>query len=174
MFEPRIKTSSNHKPQNIPAELLKMIKEVFSQKHASFLENKELIAEGAIYPEEILVLVGFKNKESIRQFNFECSMDYSEKDVGLDIIHKCIDAIDSMMSEYVENYKELSDDSESVDESQGIEFPRNWSEFDFNKSKVFLKTSATNTEIERLTEAFLLENEARIEANLEENGQDLH
>lgn len=172
MFEPRIKSSLNHKPQNVPPELLKMVSEAFREKYDLFLKTRELSTEGSVYPEEIILLIGFRNKGSIRQFNFECSLNYDVESLDepiLEKIHKAIDALDSMMSEYVQNFKELDPEADTVDDENEVVFPRDWTPFDFEKTKIFLKSSTTNTDIERLTEAFLKENDICLEPALEDS-----
>ncbi|MCB0446093.1 MAG: hypothetical protein KDD03_01005, partial [Gelidibacter sp.] len=80
MFEPRLESSQKHTPQPLPKDLALIVKESLLEKYADFFNNKVLSVEGAIYPDELVVLVGFKNQDSIRQFNFECSIDYNSSD----------------------------------------------------------------------------------------------
>jgi hypothetical protein len=141
--------SFKHKPQPVPKDFLDLIRSSFGEKYADFLKTKRLIIEGAIYPEEITLLVGFQNNEDkLRQTNFESSMDYTndENNDVLGKIHLMIDALDAMMTEYIEADGDIA-------------MPTNWTEFDFEKQKIYLKFSTVNTELERLTEQFLREND---------------
>lgn len=169
MFEPRLEASHNHKPKSFPPDLLKLTKESLKEKYALFFENKDLKAEGAIYPEEFIVLIGFSDKNSIRQFNFECSMDYAEDSQVLDLIHLAIDAIDSMLSEEIQKTSKVDEDSE-------ILWPQSWTRYTFENKPVFLKTSTINTDIEKMASQFLRENDTTLleDSSLLESPQDLH
>lgn len=141
--------SMKHKPQPVPQDFLDLIRNTFEEKYTEFLKSKRLIIEGSIYPEEITFLIGFQNQEDkLRQINFESSMDYinDENNGVLEKIHLMIDALDAMMIEYVEANGDIS-------------MPEGWTEFDFEKEKIFLRFSHINTELERMTEQFLRENE---------------
>ncbi len=150
-MDPRHSTSSVHKYQPVPKDFLKLVKETFQEKYAEFLSDKTLIIDGAIYPEELILIVGLRNRdEKVRQINFESSMDYTidyENDGNhgvLEKIHLSIDALDAMFAQYVE--------------AQGdIEMPTLWTSFDFEDSKVFLKSSTNNIELDKMADAFLKE-----------------
>lgn len=150
-MDPRNKGSNKHKYQPVPKDFLKLVEETFKEKYAEFLADKNLVVDGAIFPEELILVVGFKNKnEKVRQINFESSMDYTvnfeedENSKVLENIHLCIDALDAMFAEYVEADGDL-------------EMPKLWTEFDFDEQKVYLKSSTDNIELEKLADEFLKE-----------------
>lgn len=148
-MDPRNSSSLKHKYQPVPKDFLKLVKETFQEKHADFLADKTLIVDGAIFPDELILVVGLKNKnEKIRQINFECSLDYKvdyeNDDDGkvLEKIHLGIDALDAMFAEYAEA-------------DGDIEMPKLWTEFDFEDQKIFLKSSSDNIELEKAADEFL-------------------
>lgn len=145
MFEPRLTESYKHVPQNLPSDLAKMIRESVYQKYTYF-NNKDVLVQGAIYPEEIILLIGYKEKDSLRQLNFECSISYNpDQDQNIiERFHSGADALDSMINEYIEARGDL-------------EMPSDWTEFDFEDFKVYLRFSKLNTEIEKMTLDFLKE-----------------
>ncbi len=148
MFEPRMPTSAKHLPQNLPLDLAGIIRESLLQKY-TFFSDKDLIVQGAIYPEELILLVGFKEKKSLRQFNFECSIGYHNDEEAVDSgvlekFHKGADSLDVMINEYIEA-------------AGDIEMPKTWSHFNFENEQVYLKTSNINTEVEKMTMNFLSE-----------------
>lgn len=146
-MEPRNSGSTKHKYQPIPGDFLKLVQETFKEKYTSFLEDKTLIVDGAIFPEELIIVVGIRNKdERLRQINFECSMDYvnDEDHKVLEKIHLSVDALDAMFAEYVEAKGDL-------------EMPKAWTEFDFETEKVYLKSSHNNIELDKLADDFLRE-----------------
>jgi hypothetical protein len=149
-MDARNTASLKHKFQPIPKDFLKLVQDTFTEKYADFLKDKTLIVDGAIFPEEIVLIVGFKNKnEKIRQQNFECSMDYHNDEYNgvLEKIHLSIDALDAMVAEYVEANGDL-------------EMPTQWTDFDFEDKKVYLKSSTNNIELEKMADEFLALHEA--------------
>ncbi len=148
-MDPRNSTSLKHKQQPVPKDFLKLVKETFQEKYAEFVADKTLIVDGAIFPDELILVVGLKNKnEKIRQINFECSLDYKvdyeNDDDGkvLEKIHLGIDALDAMFAEYAEA-------------DGDIEMPKLWTEFEFEGGKIYLKSSTDNIELEKAAEEFL-------------------
>ncbi|MES2768340.1 MAG: hypothetical protein V4596_04275 [Bdellovibrionota bacterium] len=144
-MDPRSSSSQKHKYQPVPKDFLKLVKETFEEKYADFLKDKTLIVDGAIFPEELILVVGIKNNnEKIRQVNFESSMDYENVDDTkvLEKIHMSIDALDAMFIEYVEA-------------NGDIEMPKLWTEFEFEGQKLYLKSSTDNIELEKAAEEFL-------------------
>lgn len=153
-MDPRNANSLKHKYQPVPQDFLKLIKETFEEKYTAFLADKTLIADGAIYPDELILIIGIRNKdEKVRQINFESSMDYKvdyENDGQhgvLEKIHLSIDALDAMFSQYVEA-------------DGDIEMPSLWTGFDFEDSKIYLKYSTNNLELDKMADEFLREHGA--------------
>lgn len=138
---PRLKTSK--KWTAFPEEYLHQIEEVFTSTFKRQLSQSQLIVEGRIYTEEILLRVGIREKGRLAQSNFEVSMSYSQKSQdAIDRIHDCIDAAASMMNDYFSSEKEA-------------DFPRQWQEFEFNQRPLFLQFSTENSDLEAQADALL-------------------
>jgi len=134
MLTPRLKSSK--KWTGFPKEYSDQIRTVFKENFASYLENGELVVEGRIYPEEILLRVGYLEKGRLAQANFEVSMNYSQDEQdAVSRIHNCVDAAASMMMEYLENDGE-------------VDFPYVWKEFPFQGKKIYLQFSTENSSLE--------------------------
>lgn len=133
-MNPRLKSSK--KWTSFPKEYLKQIETVFKDNFSQYLDNADLIIEGRIYPEEIMLRVGYLEKGRLVQANFEVSVDYSsEGEEALKSIHSCVDAAASMMMEYLEN-------------DGDVDFPYTWKEYPFQGKKVYLQYSSINTSLE--------------------------
>ncbi len=146
-MEPRNLGSKKHNYQPIPEDFLKLVKETFQEKYPAFLKDKTLIVDGGIFPEELILVVGLRNKdERVRQVNFECSMDYinDENNRVLEKIHLSVDALDAMFAEY-------------IDANGDLEMPKLWTEFDFEDEKIYLRSSSDNIELEKLADELLQE-----------------
>ncbi|MFS4460002.1 hypothetical protein [Bdellovibrio sp. HCB2-146] len=133
-MNPRLKSSK--KWTAFPKEYSEQIQTVFTENFAEHFDDAELIVEGRIYQQEILLRVGFHQKGRLAQANFEVSMDYSQdKQDAVARIHNCIDAAASMMMEYFEN-------------DGDVDFPYTWKEFPFQGQKLYLQYSTENSNLE--------------------------
>lgn len=140
-MEPRLKSST--KWTSLPGEILKQIREVFSQAFPDASRIGRFLIEGRIYKEELLVRVGYNEHGRLKQHNFEVSIEYKvDKDNMLKLVHLGIDVCASLMSEL---FKE-DDDSE---------FPRIWTEFEVENRKLFVQYSGINSELEKQADELL-------------------
>ncbi|WP_148278798.1 hypothetical protein [Bdellovibrio bacteriovorus] len=131
---PRLKSSK--KWTSFPKEYSDQIQAVFKENFAQYLDNAQLIIEGRIYQEEIVLRVGYLEEGRLAQANFEVSMSYSqEQQDAVSRIHNCVDAAASMMMEFLENEGE-------------VDFPYTWKEVPFQGKKVYLKFSTENSDLE--------------------------
>lgn len=140
-----------------PAEYIAQIERVFRENFAAQIGSAELLVEGRIYPEEILLRVGLKEKGRLKQSNFEVSMQYDpKKKDAVERIHNCIDAAASMMAEYFE-----TDDDD--------DFPRTWKEYPFQGKALFLQYTTENSELEAEADRLLGESDDSLVHDAEEN-----
>src|SRR5687767_3500911 len=96
---PRLPTSK--KWTALPAELCTQIRDVFAESFAEPAARGQILVEGRIYPEELLLRVGYLEKGRLRQSNFEISLDFdANKQNALEHIHFAIDCAASMMQEF--------------------------------------------------------------------------
>ncbi len=156
-MNPRLKSSK--KWTAFPKEYSEQIQTVFSDNFASYLVDASLVVEGRIYPEEVLLRVGYLEKGRLTQANFEVSMNYSQiEQDAVARIHNCIDAAASMMVEYFEK--------EGV-----VDFPYTWTEFPFQGKKMFLQYNTENSTLESEANRLLGVNEDDLLLEVEE-GED--
>lgn len=133
-MNPRLKSSK--KWTAFPKEYADQIQSVFKENFAQYLDNAELLIEGRIYSEEIVLRVGYLEKGRLAQANFEVSMNYSqEQQDAISRIHNCVDAAASMMMEYLESDGE-------------VDFPYTWKEVPFQSKRIYLKFSTENSSLE--------------------------
>lgn len=134
-MKPRLLSSKKWTP--FPSEYVDQIRSAVTDSFQDKLNQARFVVEGRIYPEEIIVRLGYALKDRLQQCNFEVSCQFdSKKQNALEIIHACIDAAGSVMLEFVDSNEEM-------------ELPREWAEFDFNKLNLFLQFTTVNTELER-------------------------
>jgi hypothetical protein len=142
-MNPRLKTSK--KWTALPKEYLTQVEEAFRESFPTQLKSAQVVVEGRIYTEEILLRVGILEKGRLRQANFEVSMSFSpKKKDAVDRIHDSIDAAASMMSEYFE-----------LKEGEEPDFPLIWKEYEFNGLPLFLQFSTVNSSLEAQADALL-------------------
>jgi hypothetical protein len=133
-MEPRRKTNKKVRSSNLPAEYVKNIKDVFKKAFQKRLGKREIFVEGRMFPEELILCVGYlPDAGGLRQINFEASIDHKTKDI-VEKMGVCLDAISSMMDQYLDD--------------EDMELPIEWTEFDFEKQKVFLRSTSRNSNLE--------------------------
>lgn len=139
---PRLKTSK--KWTHFPKEYVEQIEEAFRQTFVDSLKNAQIVIEGRIYAEEILLRVGYLQQGRLVQANFEVSMGYNPQgsESIINSVHASIDAAASMMQDYIEN--------EGV-----VDFPYSWKEYDFDNKKLYIQYSTVNTSLEAQADALL-------------------
>lgn len=134
-MEPRL--SSSQKWTSVPSEYLKQIQEVFAESFGKKAGKAEFLAEGRIYPKELLLRVGLSQPDQLKQANFEVSLEYERnKDNMVKMIHLAIDVAASMVDEY---FNQGGDDED---------FPRIWTPFEAQGRTVHIQYSVANSELE--------------------------
>lgn len=134
-MEARRKTNKKIKSTSLPPEYIKNIRDVFVKAFQKRLGKREIFVEGRMFPEELILCVGYlPDPGGLRQTNFEASIDHKKKDI-IEKMNVCIDAIAGMMDQFLESGEEM-------------ELPLEWTEYDFEKKKVYLRTSGRNTSLE--------------------------
>jgi hypothetical protein len=145
MFEPRLKTS--FKKTDFPIDYIKMVRDVIQKNFKKNLKDKEVLVEGFIYNEEVLLRIGFRGKKALTQFNFEASVIYSMKTKNImDQIYLALDGLGAMIDQY---FKASGD----------LELPKVWTEFKLDGKSVYLQTSAENSDLEAQADKLLKESE---------------
>lgn len=141
MIKPRLKTSK--KGTELPLDYIKMVKDVISKSFKKHLKGQTVIVEGMIYPEEVLLRIGFKENTSIKQKNFESSVGFSPKEKNvLQQINLSIDALGSMIDQYFTS-------------KEDIDLPLVWTEFKMEGKPVYLQTTGENSDLEAKADEFL-------------------
>ncbi|KYG63855.1 hypothetical protein AZI86_13635 [Bdellovibrio bacteriovorus] len=158
-MNPRLKSSK--KWTAFPKEYSDQIQAVFEENFAQYLDDAELIIEGRIYQEEIMLRVGYLEKGRLSQANFEISMNYSrEKQDAVKRIHNCVDAAASMMMDYVEN------------EGQ-VDFPYTWKEVPFQGNKIYMQFNTENSSLEAQANKLLgVNEESLVQEDVSEEEED--
>ena len=72
---------------NLPADFVSNVKTVFTDEFKSEALKGEFVVDGRIYPDELLVRLGYLEKGRLKQVNFEASMDLKpgKAMMGLDL-----------------------------------------------------------------------------------------
>ena len=139
---PRLSSSKTW--TNFPSEFIEQVQELVSETFEEHLiEGAGLHMEGRIYPEEILFRLGLRLEGQLKQSNFEVSAQYNpESQNAKQVMHHCIEAAASMMAEY-------------FDFDGDAEFPRQWMEFKFEGTPLFVQYSTVNTDLEAQADQIL-------------------
>jgi hypothetical protein len=142
MLEPRLKSSVKWAP--FPQELLGQIRKVFQDHFPEKKSLGEFVVEGRIYPEEILLRLGFLHKGWIRQNNYEVSSSLKTTKMSvLNCIHLCVDLAGTLFNE------------NSSEEDQQIEHVNEWKPIQFEGHEFYYKFTTENSELEKQADKIL-------------------
>ncbi len=155
--------ASSKKWTGLPEELLGNLQNVLKEEFKPEAQFGEFLVEGRIYPEELILRVGYLEKGRLKQINFEASVDLpkaeernpqnlsddSEKSEPkespvLQRLYSCVDVLGSLMQEYFE----IGDENE-------IDVPQSWSPIEFDGTTVYLQRSTYNTKLEEEADRLL-------------------
>jgi hypothetical protein len=140
-MQPRLKTSKKWSP--LPKELLTQIQSVFNQGFREHTKGGKVEASGRIYPEEILIRVGYRAPQTLKQNNWEISIGYrKDKDNVLKLLHLGVDVIGALFEQ-------------TFTAEHDHDFPRIWEQVDFEGRPVFIQYTTDNSELEAQADALL-------------------
>lgn len=148
-MQPRLSTSLHWTP--FPQDFSDKVIQVFSENFSQQASQGEFVVDGRIYPQEILVRIGYVPKGRLRQMNFEASMEFSmspgtqanEEQTAFKAIYACVDALGSVIEEYFASGEEE------------IDLPLHWQAYDFEGGIVWLQHSTVNSKLEAEADKWL-------------------
>jgi hypothetical protein len=151
---PRLATSL--KSTAVPKDFLAKVRGVFEKQFEIEADTGEFIAEGLIFPEEVVLRVGYIEKGRLKQINFEASMDIKKAKLAdadaettatgtMERLYTLIDVLGSLMEEY---FQADQDEAE-------MDVPLHWKEYEFEGETVFMQYSTVNTRLEEEADRIL-------------------
>lgn len=120
-----------------PSEFLEQVQELVAETFEDHLiEDAALHLDGRIYPEEIVFRLGIHTPGQLKQSNFDVSADYkADSQNAKKVMNHCIEASAAMMAEF-------------FDMGEDEDFPRQWMEFNFEGTPLFIRYTTENTALE--------------------------
>jgi hypothetical protein len=144
-MEPRLSTSRKWTP--LPEELITQIRSVFKQSFKSHIGQGSIEANGKIFPEEILVSVGYRAQNALKQSNFEISIAYKRnKDNVLKLLHLAVDASAALFEQFFAAENDH-------------DFPRIWEEAKFENRSIYIQYNTVNSTLESEADRLLGESD---------------
>lgn len=122
----------------LPEEYMGKVQEVFKVTYSDAIseEHGEFLILGRIYPEEILLRIGYGLPNSLTCANFEVSLNFDPiKQKAQDLVELAVDAA----GWWFDHYFEARDNSE---------YPREWQEFEMDDEVVYLRFTTVNGNLE--------------------------
>lgn len=145
-MNPRLSTQKTW--TTLPREFREKAAQVFAQNFRKESVKGDFVIEGRIYPTEIIMRAGYTEKGRLKQTNFEVSIDLTTvpasdqaaDKTAMDHLFLGIDVLGSVFETHFEHLSE--------EESDDVEYPFTWEEFEFDDHKVYLRFSTVNTRLE--------------------------
>ncbi len=147
-MEPRKSKSSRwtELPKDYVSQVVKALKESFKDE----VKSGKFLVEGRIYPDELLIRMGFLESGRLRQTNFEISLDYKAgKEDTLKLLNLAMDVGATMLEELFSS----PDDHD---------FPRIWQPFEVEGRTLFMQFSSLNSALEKQASELLGESTERL------------
>lgn len=145
-MNPRVSTQKTW--TTLPREFREKAAQVFARNFRKESVKGDFLIEGRIYPSEIILRAGYTEKDRLKQTNFEVSIDltkdqHSDQAADKTTMDQLFLGIDVLGSVFETHFEHLNEE-----ESDDVEYPFNWEEFEFDDHKVFLRFSTVNTRLE--------------------------
>lgn len=158
-FSPRLVTSRQW--TELPEVFLSKVSHVFRNQFKFEITKGEFLVDGRIYPEELIVRIGYLENGRLKQINFEASMDIhpasksaNHLDLGadtksdedteieaeskiMDLLYACIDALGSLLEEYFQ-----------LGDEEDLDVPNQWRAYEIEGQTIYLQHSTINTKLE--------------------------
>lgn len=136
-MNPKLSTSIQW--THLPSEFLEQVHASLLKLWPAIPENLSLIVEGWVFPEELVVRIGFLEKGRLTQANFEISKEISKKQKIMDQVEICFDAAFTSANEYL-----------TAGESANPHvYPRIWKELTHKGNPLWFQFSTENSELEK-------------------------
>lgn len=133
-MQPRLKTSKIS--TDLPKDLLAQIKEIFAETFSDHFKKSQIVADGRIYSNEVLLRIGATQAKQLKQINFLVSIDYKQgKDQVMSLVQVGVDVLATLFDDYFAN----QDDGD---------LPRQWTEINADGKKVHILYSTVNDKLE--------------------------
>lgn len=121
---------------------MEKVQKAIEKELFQYSNNGQIILNGRIFSDEIVLSLGFLAKNSIRQVNFVVSADIEpspeeENPPFLLTIEKGLHFLQLCLLDYFERKEELVED-----------FPKVWHKVQFNDETLFVRIDPTNSELE--------------------------
>lgn len=153
-MEPR--RSKSPKWTKLPKDYVTQVVAALKESFADEVKSGKFVVEGRIYPDELMLRMGFLENGRLRQTNFEISVDYrAGKDDTMKLLSLAVDVGATMLEELFS----ATDDSD---------FPRTWKPFEVEGRTIYLQFSSNNSELDEAADKFLGETGQRL---VEEDNQ---
>ncbi|MDB2426135.1 hypothetical protein N9W41_01170 [bacterium] len=129
---------------SFPKEFEQQLHSVLKESFAAQASDGKFVVESRIYPNEILLRLGYLKSGQISQFNAEASIEYdANKENAKDIINLAVDCCASVLQNNFEDPE--------------TEFPHIWQMHQVEKKQVYLQVSRVNTDLESQADSLLNE-----------------
>lgn len=137
----RLKTSK--KWTALPKDFSEQIEKVFQDSFVKESKKGSFKAEGRIFQKEIMLRIGYLEKNRLKQINLEISVDIPAAADTIKKIHLCVDALGAIFGDYFDALHEGEEDP-----LEKLDIPLLWKEAHFQGETIFLQYTSVNSTLE--------------------------
>jgi len=168
----------------LPVDYLKMVREVFAtnfdESLAKYSEFRGKPAQfdvtGAIYPDEILLVVSLVTEGELSPTTVHVSVDFDPKASSptlQDLLERCVDGAGLCFSELLD--VEKPEQLQMLAESSSAAFeniPLEWTSLKVEKNSVFVRVDRTHVGLDQMAEDWLAKHDPDYEERLREEHEE--
>ena len=135
--------STGKKWTPIPADFSKQVINALRDSFKDEIKSGKFVFEGRIYPDELVIRVGYIENGRLRQTNFDVSVDYKPgRDDTYKLLGIAVDVGATMLDELFSTVEDA-------------DFPRVWQPFEVEGKQVYMQFSSENSELDREADKIL-------------------
>ena len=160
---------------DLPVDYLSMVSSTFATHFGASLDaleefvggRPEFVANGSIYPDEVLLVVSVQYPGRLAALSFHASTEYDPKasaPTAEDLLNVCVDALASFVGGVLDPQakdllKQLTEESLSTITIEGGHIPFVWTQTKLGKQEVWIRVDRMNPKMETAADDWLSKND---------------
>lgn len=150
-MKPRKKDSL--KSTSLPIDFLSQLSDTVKEQYKKQLKNIQVITQGRVFENEVLLRVGFLETGRLKQSNFEISFDLPfEKDQITSRLELAVDYLGGLIEEFLTTSTN-NEENHTFEEN----LPTLWKPIHLQKHQYYFQFSSENSELESMANRLLAE-----------------
>lgn len=143
----------------LPDTYLRMVSEVIANNFFAGKKSPEVVASGAIFPDEVLLSISIAYPKSLKAMTAHASCDFdplASSPKADEVLGLCLDAAGSLVQEFLQHCEQKS---LSPEDAELGPLPLEWTAVEIEKRKIFVRADRSNPALDHAAEDWLAAND---------------